>query len=128
MNARVLRNRDNRIGKACRARKLAEEQKRFGRVDAIAREILPTLSADELERLALHHIRREYAARVRPPKKPAHRPKIAREEREKAEKFAYEAHAGFMSPPFNFSSTQADEWTGLVMPGPTLFADKRTAQ
>ena len=114
-------------GNRAEARKRAEKQKQFGRVNAIARKILPPLSPDELEQLAFL-IRQEYAARVLPPKKPAHRPKIAREDREKAEKVAYEVHASLMRPPFNLSSDQADEWTGLVMPGPTTFVSKRTAQ
>jgi hypothetical protein len=112
-------------GDRAAARKRAEVQKRYGRVDAIARKILPALCADELERLAFL-IKRE--SRALPSRKPAGRPTITKEDSEKAEKFAYEVHASLMRPDFNFSSDQADEWTGLAMTVPTTFVSKRTAQ
>ncbi len=104
-----------------RLKKLAAEQKQFGRVDAIARETLPTLSPDELKRLC-RHIRKELATHPVVPKR-AHRPKRPKEDREKDEQLAYELHTKLTKPPFDLTSLEADELIGLRM-----YADKRTAQ
>ena len=104
-----------------RLKKLAAEQTQFGRVDAIARETLPTLSPDELKRLC-RHIRDELAQRQAVPK-PAHRPTRSKEDREKEEWLAHEMHTALTTTPFEFTSGDADELVGL-----TMFTDKRTAQ
>ena len=103
-----------------RLKKLAAEQKQFGRVDAIARDILPMFSPDELRRLC-RHIRKELATHPVVPK-PPHRPKRSKEDREKDERFAYELHTNLTKIP-GWTSRDAYELVGL-----TMYADKRTAQ
>ena len=117
----LLRSRFPEKTERARLKKRAAEQKQFGRVDALAREILPKLSPDELKRLG-RHIRKELALRRAAPK-PAHRPKRSKEDRDKEERLAQELHTSLTKTPFEFTSGDADELIGL-----TMFADKRTAQ
>ena len=110
-----------------RLKNQAAKQKQFGRVDAIAKEILPTLSPDELKRLR-RHIRNELDTRQAAPK-PAQRPKRSKEDREEDERLAYDMHTALMNNPVFAallgvtSSEKADQLVGL-----TMYADKRTAQ
>ncbi len=103
-----------------RLKKRTAEQEQFGRVDAIARETLPTLSRDELKRLR-DHVNKAITTHPVVPK-PAHRPKRLKEDREKDERLAYELHTNLTKIP-GWTSSDADELVGL-----TMYADKRTAQ
>lgn len=97
------------------------EDRQFGRVDALAQDVLPSLSTDALSRLS-RHVKKELATRKTNPRSP-YRGRQSREDREEKEQLAYELHAALTQPPFDFSSQSADELVGL-----TMYADKRTAQ
>ncbi len=107
------------VARLKREKKEAVEKGQFNRVDAIAREILPTLSPDELKRLD-DHIRQELDEQ---PSKPAHRPNISIEEHKKLAETAHTLHAILMEPHSGFSSEDADELVGFLM-----ITSKRTAQ
>lgn len=103
-----------------RLKKAASEIKQFGRVRALANELLPHLSPYELRKLD-QLIKREFAGRPTSSSKPAHRPSQPREDKERDTQIARAAHAFLES--LGFNSTEADDFVGLM-----YYADRRTAQ
>ena len=99
-----------------KAKERAFEQKYFGRIDAIAKEIRPTLRwQEEFQRMA-DHFRK--AARTAPKRPPRSAKEIEQEERD-----AHDIHPKLMKPPFRLTSKEADQFIGRGM-----YKGERTSQ